>query len=422
MKTFNHRLSLVLIGFIFFNIQIKSQIYDWRGPDRSGIYNETGLLKNWPDSGPELIWKAEDLGFGYSSVTITDDVIYITGRKDTDDVITALNLEGEKKWEVKYGKAWTRNHDGTRCTPTYVNGNIFLISGSGDIVCLTTDGNIKWSRNHYKEYESRFPMFGVSESPLYVDNKIIASPGGNKASVVAYNADNGNVEWEAEPLNEKPQYINPLLIKLEDKKIIVSHTTNYVIGLNASDGQILWKVHFDSLKAGNQKRDRINQAITPFYKDNCIFVSSSYNHINAKLELSPDGTNVKIVWKNSDIDPNIGGIVVLGNYLFGSNDPDNSNGDWICIDWLTGETLWKADWYRQGSIISADNMLYIFEEKSGHVGLMKPDEKKMQVISEFQIEKDRGPYWSHPVIRDGRLYIRHGEVLTVYSVNSSGKD
>ena len=131
------------------------QLYEWRGPGRSGIYNETGLLKKWPDGGPELLWEAENMGDGYSSPTVTDDAVYITGRKDSSDVLTALTLDGKKKWETVYGKAWMTNHTGSRCTPTYYNGNIFLISGSGDIVCVGSDGKIKWSKNHYSLYESK---------------------------------------------------------------------------------------------------------------------------------------------------------------------------------------------------------------------------------------------------------------------------
>jgi outer membrane protein assembly factor BamB len=138
------------------------QLYEWRGPDRGGIYNETGLLKNWPVSGPELLWEAEKMGDGYSSPTVTDDAVYVTGRKDSSDVLTALTLDGKMKWETAYGKAWMTNHPGSRCTPTYYNGNIFVISGSGDIVCVGSDGKIKWSKNHYSLYESKPIKFGIS--------------------------------------------------------------------------------------------------------------------------------------------------------------------------------------------------------------------------------------------------------------------
>ncbi len=195
-----------------------SQLYEWRGPDRSGIYNETGLMKKWPDGGPVLLWEAENMGDGYSSPTVTDDAVYITGRKDSSDVLTALTLDGKKKWETVYGKAWMTNHTGSRCTPTYYNGNIFLISGSGDIVCVGSDGKIKWSKNHYSLYESKPIKFGISESPVVVDNMVIASPGGKKASLVAFNINDGKVVWEAEPLNQEPNMLILNLLSMPVRK------------------------------------------------------------------------------------------------------------------------------------------------------------------------------------------------------------
>jgi outer membrane protein assembly factor BamB len=159
---------------------INCQLFEWRGPDRTGIYNETGLLKKWPDGGPKLLWESTNMGDGYSSATVTDDAVYVTGRKDSSDVLTALTLDGKIKWKTVYGKAWMANHTGSRCTPTYYNGNLFLISGSGDIVCIDSKGKIKWSKNHYTLYESKPLMFGISESPIVTDNMVIASPVGKK--------------------------------------------------------------------------------------------------------------------------------------------------------------------------------------------------------------------------------------------------
>ena len=156
------------------------QLYEWRGPGRSGIYNETGLMKKWPANGPALLWEGGNMGDGYSSPTVTDDAVYVTGRRDSSDVLTALTLDGKKKWETVYGKAWMKNHTGSRCIPTYYKGNLFLISGSGDIVCIGADGKIKWSKNHYSLYDSKPIQFGISESPLVVDNIVIASPGGKR--------------------------------------------------------------------------------------------------------------------------------------------------------------------------------------------------------------------------------------------------
>jgi outer membrane protein assembly factor BamB len=390
------------------------QLYEWRGPGRSGVYDESGLLKKWPSGGPVLLWETENMGDGYSSPTVTDDAIYVTGRRDSSDILIALTLAGKKKWEMVYGKAWMTNHTGSRCTPTFYNGNIFLISGSGDIVCIGSDGKLRWSKNHYKLYDGKPLMFGISESPLIVDNMVIASPGGKKASIVAFNIADGKVLWEADPLGE-PQYVNPKLIEYAGKKMIVTVMGTYILAVDSKDGKVLWKVDYPEINAATGRVMK-NHATTPIYHDGNILIADGYNWVALKLKLSADGNSVEIVWKNRNFDPQLGGIVLLGNNIYGTTHMSKPVDMWTCVDWTTGKTLWTTRWYSKGSVISADGMLYLFEERSGHVALAKPDASKLDIISEFQITKGEGPFWAHPVINKGKLYIRHGEVLMVYQI------
>jgi outer membrane protein assembly factor BamB len=405
--------SLVVIATSY--TIVNGQLYEWRGPDRSGVYNETGLLKKWPDGGPKLLWESSGMGDGYSSATVTDDAVYVTGRKEESDVLIALTPEGKVKWETVYGKAWMANHTGSRCTPTYYNGNIFLISGSGDIVCVGTDGKIKWSKNHYALYDGKPIMFGISESPLIADNMVIASPGGKKAAMVAFSVNDGKVMWETVPMNQDPMYVNPKLIEYAGKKMIVTVMGTDIFAVNAKDGKIIWKVDY---AAENATTGRVmkNHATTPLFRDGSILIANGYNWVALKLKLSADGNSVEKVWENRNFDPQLGGVVLLGNNIFGSTHMSKPVDNWVCVDWTTGKTLWEAKWYTRGSIISADGMLYLYEEKSGHVALVKPDPAKLDIVSEFQITKGDGPFWAHPVISKGRLFIRHGDILQVYQI------
>ena len=418
MKIFKSiSLRLLMLVFLFtisFNV-IKSQLYEWRGPGRTGIFNETGLLKKWPEGGPLRLWESAGMGDGYSSATVTEDAVYVTGRKDSSDVLTALTLDGKKKWETIYGKAWMTNHTGSRCTPTYYNGNLFLISGSGDIVCVGSDGKIKWSKNHYKLYEGSPLMFGISESPLVVDNMVIASPGGKKASVVAFNVNDGKVIWEAESLDQGPQYVNPKLIEFAGKKMIITVMGTDIFAVNTKDGKILWKVNYAAINAATGRVMK-NHAITPIYRDGYIMIANGYNWVALKLKLSADGNSAEVVWENRNFDPQLGGVVLLGDNVYGNNHMSKPVDTWVCVDWNTGKTLWTSKWYGKGSVISADDMLYLYEERSGHVALVKPDSEKLNIVSEFQIAKGEGPFWAHPVIGNGKLYIRHGDILMVYLI------
>lgn len=418
MKPIHSKLFLtIFLSTLSFTIGY-CQLYEWRGPDRSGIYNESGLLKKWPANGPALLWEAENMGDGYSSPTVTDDAVYVTGRKDSSDVLVALTLDGKKKWETVYGKAWMKNHTGTRCTPTYYNGNIFLISGSGDIVCVGKDGKISWSKNHYRLYDSKPIQFGISESPLVVDNIVIASPAGKKASIVAFNIADGKVVWETEPIDQEPQYMNPRLIEYAGKKMIVTVLGTYILAVNSKDGKIIWKLNYPEINAATGRVMK-NHAMTPLYKDGHILIANGYNWVALKLKLSADGNSADIVWENRSFDPQLGGTLLLGNNIFGSTHMSKPSDMWACVDWTTGKTLWTQRWYARGSVISADGMLYIFEEKSGHIALVKPDPTKLDIVSEFQITKGEGPFWAHPVINKGKLYVRHGDVLMVYQIKSS---
>ncbi len=407
-------LSIILImnTYVF-----SGQEIGWRGPGRTGIYNETGLLKSWPASGPSLLWEATGIGLGYSSATVTDDAIYITGISGDKDKLTAFTQDGKKKWEVEYGTMSKVNSaPESRCTPTFYKGKIYVVSGSGELACVSTEGKILWSVDYYTKYKSTVPRFGITESPVAVDNKVIVTPGGNIAAMVAFNADNGKVVWETPSLNEGSQYVNPLLIEHNGTKIIITHTPTWIIGVNAADGKLLWKFDFGSVNP-DQKGGK-NYIHTPIYKDGYLFAANGYGQTSAKIKINFDGKDPELVWKNPDINPHVGGMVLIGNYVYSSTHDNNSKGRWICVDWNTGKTMWITDWNNKGSIIADDGLIYIYEEKSGNVGLVRPNSQKLDVISSFRITKGTGPYWAHPVINKGRLFLRHGDYLAVFNIKA----
>jgi outer membrane protein assembly factor BamB len=417
MKKISIKLLVTLVLMIsVLNVSFGQQ-YGWRGPGRSGVYNEKGLMKIWPDSGPSLLWEVTGIGKGYSSATVTDGDVYITGTINGKDVLSALTQDGKKKWEVEYGGITeTVNSPEARCTPTYSNGKILVISGKGDLVCVTKEGKIAWQVNYYQKYSAAVQRFGISESPLVVDKKVIATPGGNKASMVAFNIENGKVVWETPPLNEGTQYTNPLLIEDKGMKVIVTHTLTYIIGVDAKDGKLLWKFNFGSVN--NDQRGGKNYIQTPIYRDGFLFAANGYRQTAAKIKINFDGSEPSLVWKNPEINPHVGGMVLIGNYIYSSTHDTNSKGRWICVDWTTGKTMWITEWNNKGSVISAEGLLYLFEEKNGNLALVKPDSGKLDIISSFTVTKGDGPYWSHPVIDKGRLFVRHGDYMAVYSLKA----
>ena len=410
------RITLISV-LVLITGEIYGQQYGWRGPGRTGIYNETGLLKVWPASGPALIWEAEGIGMGYSSATVTNDAIYITGIRGDKDVLAAFTQDGKKKWDVEYGSmSKVQSSPESRCTATFYNGKIFVVSGSGELSCVSTDGKILWTVDYYKKYQATVPRFGITESPLTVDNKVIVTPGGNIAAMVAFNVDNGNIVWETPSLNEGSQYVNPLLIEDKGMKVIVTLNPTYIIGINAADGKLFWKFNFGSVNP--DQRGGKNYIHTPIYRDSYIFMANGYGQTSAKIKISFDGKDPELIWKNPDINPHVGGMVLVGNYIYSSTHDNNSKGRWVCVDWNTGKTMWITDWHNKGSIIANDGLLYIYEEKDGNVALVRPNGEKLDIISSFQVKGGSGPYWAHPVINKGRLFLRHGDYLAVYNIKA----
>jgi len=391
-------------------------VHEWRGEGRTGVYSESSLMKKWPAGGPALLWDSNDAGAGFSSVTVTDDAVYITGKKGEYDYLTAYTQDGKMLWSTRYGKVSDSNYPDSRSTATYAAGKLYVVSGEGDMVCIDTNGKIVWSVNYFKKYNASAPRFGIAESPVVFDGKVIGTPGGPKAAAVAFNASTGEIVWTTPPLNEGTQYVNPLVIPSGGKNILVTVTANHIIGINLANGKLLWKVNCEALNS--DPGGRRNHANTPIYRDGYLLVANGYSQVAVKLKINPDGSTPEIVWKNTDLTPHVGGAVLLGNLVFSSTHDNNSFGRWICVDWNTGKTLWINNWQNKGSVIAADGMLYIYEERRGNVGLVNPSNSKLDVVSEFSITEGAGPYWAHPVINRGRLFVRHGEYLAVYSLKS----
>jgi outer membrane protein assembly factor BamB len=398
--------------------QVTSQ---WRGPNRDGIYPGTGLLKEWPAEGPTLIWSQSGIGKGYSSAVTDGNSIYVTGMKDSTDYLSALNMKGDIIWEVPFGPSWNSSFPETRCTPTLQNGFVYVLSGLGTINCVNaSDGKTKWSFDAAKKFGAAYGDWGVCESLLLVDNMVIYTPAGQRTCMVALDKNTGETVWETESLNDTSAYVSPRLIIHGDKRVIVTLMANNLIGVDPSNGKILWKYNYAAFMP--EKSLKVwpgapqTNTITPLYKDGFLYVTGGYDHVGAMFKLSEDASSIKLAWTDTILDCHHGGVVLYDGYIYGSNWLDNSRGNWCCIDWNTGKAKYDHKWQTKGSIISCDGMLYLFDEKNGNVGLVKPNPLKFDLKGSFKIPGGKGPCWSHPEINNGILYIRRGDVLMSFDL------
>ncbi len=408
---------LVLLFAIMMTFPATAQTAQWRGPNRDGKYPGEGLLKEWPEGGPELLLKKEGLGGGYSTPVFSNNIIYVSGRRDTLEVVTALTMDGEMLWETVYGKPWMPAFQETRNTPTIEDGRIYIAGTMGTVNCIDAGtGDILWSRNTHNEFGGKFYSWGTAESLLLTENAVISSPVGEKTTLVALDKKDGSVLWQSEPIGDVRSFVSPLLIEHNGISLIIASTPKHLVGVGPGNGEMFWKFDHVTGFAGDETRISTN---TPVYSKGEFFFSNGYNDVALMLTLSDDCRSVELKWTSDVLDNHHGGMVLVDGYLYGANWISNGKGHWICLDWDTGEVMYDEDWYNKGSIIYADGMLYVFEEKFGNVGLIEPSPEGFYPKGTFKVDAGRGPRWAHPSIYDGKLFLRHHDVLLVYDITNN---
>lgn len=402
-----------LSGFQITNAQ---EIFEFRPENRTGVSAETGLLKSWPEDGPELLWENLELARGNSSVSFGNDKIYITGTEDENDILFALDMNGKTVWQKVMGRAWNQSYPESRATPTVQGNRVYTCSGIGDLACFDgNSGEIIWSYKASEENKGTYGNWGIAESLLIDGDKLYFSPGGPVTMTIALNKNTGELIWKSESLGDKPGYVSPILVEYAGKKMLINISLNHVFAVDVSNGDILWKVAHINSREG---RDNI-LCVTPLFKDGKVYVTGGYNIGGYQVKIADDGKSAEIVWTDDVLDVHHGGVVLVDGYIYGANWLNNANGNWCCISWETGEKMWEEPWNCKGSIIAAEGMLYIYDEKRGNAGLVNATPEKFDPVSSFKIEQgDNGPFWAHPVIYNGILYIRHTNALMAYDIKA----
>ena len=405
--------KLIFLFIITGTFAAYSQDAQFRGPQRDGKYPDTGLLQKWPDSGPQLIMSVEGIGLGWSQAVLDNGIIYVTGMIDTIDFLTAIDESGKIIWQKPYGRSWTKSYPDTRCTPTIDGDKVYVLNGIGQLTCFNSkDGSELWSFDVDKFYESKWPKWGISESPLIVDDKVIITPGGDKTTVVAFNKQTGKIVWESPAIGEVRSYVSAVIYTYKDFRYILAMTYEHIVAVDPQSGAIIWKYPFNLKKEGS-KTIPVN---SPLFKDDEIYLSNGYNYPSMMLKIAEDGKSVSEKWIDNTLDNHHHGLVLVDGYIYGSNWLSNQAGQWVCLKWETGEVQYVKDWFNKGPMIYADKRLYIMDEKNGNVGLVKPAPEGFDLISTFQLKKEKGEFWAHPSVYDRKLFLRYNNVLYIYNI------
>src|SRR4030066_547304 len=298
------------------------QISEWREENRTGVSSETGLLKTWPEEGPELIWSNVDLPKGHSQVTFGNNTIYLTGNDGQNDILVALDTYGKIKWQTIYGRAWSASNPESRCTPTVEGSRVYVSSGYGDLACVDAEsGTIVWSLKASETYAGTYGQWGIAESLIIDGQKLYFTPGGPETMTIALDKATGSLIWKSASLNDGPAYVSPILIDYAGKKIIINVSLQYIFAVDASTGDILWSVShveaIDSEKSIAIWPDApLIKCVTPLYNNGRIYVTGGYDHGSIMLSLNDDGTNVSVDWTDTVLDVHHGGVVLLDGYIY----------------------------------------------------------------------------------------------------------
>lgn len=406
---------IVFLSYFVVNLVAAQDVKEFRGPGRQGNYPEKDLLKKWPVNGPGLVLTISGFGKGYSQPIIYNNKIFVSGTKDSLNLVSAYTMQGKLIWQTVYGKSWIRTYPENRCTPSVEAERLYIASGIGEICCIhAATGEILWKVDASKIYNGELHVHGEAESLLLTDKAIVYTTGGAKNSMVALKKEDGTLIWKSESPGGSKSYASPILIERAGMKIILAQTAKHLIAINAESGEML--CNHDLMQYYHTEQGRGANTNPPLVHNNEIFLTSGYNHPALMLTLGPEGRSISLKWKNDTLDCHLGGVVSFDGSIYGSNWQNNSRGKWVSLDWETGKVYWETEWFNKGSIIAADGMLYLYEEKSGNVALVQPSKECMKIISTFRVSEGEGAHWAHPSIYDGVLFIRHGNVLNAYNL------
>lgn len=387
---------------------------DWpqyHGPNRDNISTETGLLDRWPADGPPLAWKTDGLGEGYSSVAIVGGRIYTMGNRGDDEMVLCLDAaDGKPVWSRRNGAAYREGQgNGPRGTPTVDGDHLYALGANGDLSCLkTADGEVVWQLNILKESGADNITWGISESVLIDGDHLICTPGGRSAAMVALDKLTGKPVWSSSvPGNPQASYSSIIPVDVGGVRQYVNFTHTGVIGVRAADGRPLWG---DTTAANGTAN-----CSSPVAIDNFVFASSGYGQGGALIQLIPSqngSVNSKLAYPTKEMKNHHGGMILIKNYLYGSDDP----GVLKCLDLKTGNVVWQNRSVGKGALTCADGKL-ILRSEAGPVALVDASPRAYVELGRFdQSDRSDKPSWSHPVVSHGKLYLRDMDRLLVYNL------
>jgi outer membrane protein assembly factor BamB len=405
-----------LLAFVILSFSVSAPALDWpqwRGADRTDISKETGLLKQWPAGGPKLVWLYKDAGLGYAGYAIAGGKLYTMGlRGDTELLIAVDTKHGQQLWAAAVGPILKNGWgDGPRATPTVDGDRVYAMSGMGFLVCANAATGKELWKARMADFGGKTPNWGYTESVLVDGNQVICTPGGAQGTLLALDKLTGRKLWQSADWTDGAHYSSPIVVNHNGARQYIQLTMQHVAGVNAADGKVLWKSEWPGKTA---------VIPTPIFHDGHVYIASGYN-VGCKLVKLGPGHQATDVWMNQNMINHHGGVILVGDKLYGYSD----RGGWTCQDFKTGEVVWAENSkLKKGAIHCADGMFYCLEENSGTVVLIEASPKGWNEKGRFTLtpqttqRNPKGKIWVHPVVSDGKLYLRDQELLFCFDVKA----
>ena len=384
----------------------------WHGPRRDDISAETGLAKSWSSNGPPVLWMARGLGVGYSSVSVVGNRLYTMGDGMDSCFVHALNTaeRGKIAWSARVGKPGDGGgYPGPRATPTVEGDHVYALGQQGDLVCLqATNGKEVWHKNLKTDLGGEMMSgWGYSESVLVDGQNVLCTPGGKQGTLAALNRKTGEVVWRSTDLKERAAYASILPVEIGGVRQYIQLTDASVAGIAAENGKLLWR---------GARRGSTAVIATPIYKDGFVLVTSGYGVGCNLFRITSEGGKFAAaeVYANKVLVNHHGGVVLIGDHVYGHSD---SRG-WVCMDFKTGALVWSKPGVGKGSLTSVDGKLICRSEGSrGTIALVEASPEGYKELGRFdQPERSLKQAWPHPVVANGRLYIRDMDNLLCFDV------
>ncbi len=392
------------------------QTAEFRGPDRSGIFSAASdLLTHWPEEGPPETFYIDSIGDGYGSPVISNERMYFTGAPDSMAVLYCYDLNGRQLWTMQLGREWVINYPGSRSAPTVAGHLLYTGTGYGDLYCVDIEKKeLVWSRSLENDYQGILPRFGHSESPLIHEEKIFWTAGGKKHNVLALNRFSGATIWSSPGMKERSGYHPPRVIKAPNgREILVTFSAYHLMGFDVASGELLWTHAQDNYPVEEHKPGiGDTHSNTVIYENRSIWYAAGDGNCGVKLSLSEDGSSISEVWRNRGFDSYMGGIVKLGDFIFGSG---TATPQLRSINAATG-VLTDSLKIGRGVVITADNKLYYYSQHGNMYLVGYDDNGTLEEISSFRIQKGSREHFAHPLIHRGVLYVRRGQSIMGYDL------